>query len=140
MDAVETHSLELKQHMRSYGEKKAALETTIAAFSHDYYQAIAALIVASLVGISGMFSIFALILAVFACWRITSCFSIDERCELLDGDVDQAQEGLERCLENPAAQAQIALTFNELNGEHFQGQLATYLPGPVEIRRRPLSK
>ncbi|OMH32068.1 hypothetical protein [Motiliproteus sp. MSK22-1] len=138
MDAVETNSAELKQAMRTYGEKSAALETQTAIFSKSFYQGIAALAFALIISLTGMLSLLVLGLSAFATWRIVKCFSIDQQCEWLESEAEQAQDELNSALKKPKARAQVPFIFRELDGESFQGHLATYLPGPVEVRRRPI--
>ncbi len=91
---------------------------------------------AALLAATGAWAALTMTVALLATWRLSQCFAIDHQCEVLETTADQAKTELDHAVTTTDAQSMLTSIYQEFSHARFQGQLAFYLPGPLEVKRR----
>ncbi len=126
----------LKNSMRRFGQVSSAFESSNESYNRHLLQGLFGLALGTGLALSAAWPALTLIVTLLGSWRLLTCFAIDERCETLAAELHHARDDLHQAMNAVDAKSMFQQAYNELDGEQFQGYLAHYLPGPVEVRRR----
>lgn len=127
---------ELKALMSSYGQNNEDYQQQYRRYSVLLNQSLIALALASLLAANSAWPALTIIMALLATWRLSQCFAIDHQCEVLETTHSQAKTELEYALTTTDGKSMLAGLYQEFDQDNFQGHLAYYLPGPLEVNRQ----
>ncbi len=127
---------ELIDLMSNYGQQRADHEHHFNRYCLLLNQGVAALLLTILLAAANSWPPLTMAIALIATWRLIQCFSIDEHCETLETNTTDAKTILDHALSIIADKTMLPELYQEFDNEPYQGHLAFYLPGPVEVRRR----